>query len=475
MTFLLRNKTIFFLIIFIGIIFRFYNLNFDDLWYDEIITLWVASPEHTWKESFEIHNKIELNSFIYHFFLKFFFNIFEYNEHLGRYLSATFGSASLLIIPMLLKELKLNNIRNFFIFLFSFNIFLISFSQEARLYSILFFFSILSFTYFLKIFNKKKKISSHLVFILVTTIAVILHPFALIILFSYCLFLLLKYLYFAEIFKGLNYSIILIITISLLFYIFFLYNLEFTNSKHYWISHPDTKFYTNLFFSKYFGSRLMGGIFLLTLIFLISKEFKLFKSLNILSIFLITIFFSYFLPILFGYIFKPALLSRYIIFILVPIIVLTSSLINRIENKKLKTFFFILLFSSTLLNQFTEQTVKQFFNKRVIAKPQYEKASNFIAESKYKNYIIRVVDMKSDDESINAIKNYINIINKKNNYKIHFYSKEKAKTLKEPIWIFCDQTINPKNCSLDTKFENYKILKEINFNSINLKLVKSKI
>ena len=157
MTFLLRNKTIFFLIIFIGIIFRFYNLNFDDLWYDEIITLWVASPEHTWKESFEIHNKIELNSFIYHFFLKFFFNIFEYNEHLGRYLSATFGSASLLIIPMLLKELKLNNIRNFFIFLFSFNIFLISFSQEARLYSILFFFSILSFTYFLKIFNKKKK------------------------------------------------------------------------------------------------------------------------------------------------------------------------------------------------------------------------------------------------------------------------------------------------------------------------------
>ena len=83
--------------------------------------------------------------------------------------------------------------------------------------------------------------------------------------------------------------------------------------------------------------------------------------------------------------------------------------------------------------------------------------------------------MKSDDESINAIKNYINIINKKNNYKIHFYSKEKAKTLKEPIWIFCDQTINPKNCSLDTNFENYKILKEINFNSINLKLVKSKI
>ena len=107
-----------------------------------------------------------------------------------------------------------------------------------------------------------------------------------------------------------------------------------------------------------------------------------------------------------------------------PIIVLTSSLINRIENKKLKTFFFILLFSSTLLNQFTEQTVKQFFNKRVIAKPQYEKASNFIAESKYKNYIIRVVDMKSDDESINAIKNYINIINKKNNYKIHFYQGE---------------------------------------------------
>ena len=27
-----------------GVLFRLYNVSFDDLWYDEIISFWVANP-----------------------------------------------------------------------------------------------------------------------------------------------------------------------------------------------------------------------------------------------------------------------------------------------------------------------------------------------------------------------------------------------------------------------------------------------
>ena len=68
----LNKKFILTLIIFVGLILRFYSINFDDYWYDEIIGFWVASPEHSFSKSFEIHNRIELNTYTYHFFLKFF-------------------------------------------------------------------------------------------------------------------------------------------------------------------------------------------------------------------------------------------------------------------------------------------------------------------------------------------------------------------------------------------------------------------
>ena len=42
-------------VIFFGIIFRVYNINYDDLWIDEIITFWIANPDYTIIESFENH------------------------------------------------------------------------------------------------------------------------------------------------------------------------------------------------------------------------------------------------------------------------------------------------------------------------------------------------------------------------------------------------------------------------------------
>jgi uncharacterized membrane protein len=386
-------------------------------------------------------------------------------------LSAFFGIISILLSLKIAKLLNFNKIKNFLALLFALNIFLISYSQEGRVYSILFFFSFLSLIYFIKILKLNAKNKNFFLFSIFTLIAIYLHPFALIILFSYCFFLILKYLRFKKYFIKINFSLIIILIFSLLFYLYYFNSLDHTHSKNYWITNPDAGFYTNFFFSTFFGSRLMGLVFLLSLIILTINKKNLFKEIDIIIVFFIIIFLSYFLPIIFGYIYKPVLISRYIIFVLIPILVIIVFLISKIINKKIKNFLIIFLTLLTILNHFTEQTFKQFFNERVSSKPQYTNAVTHINDSGYHNYFIKVENMLSDIDSINAINNYIFFINKNSPNKLNSLSSEEKEKISKPFWHFCPQDINKKACQPIIK-RNYEVMSEKNFNNINLKLIR---
>ena len=78
--------------------------------------------------------------------------------------------------------------------------------------------------------------------------------------------------------------------------------------------------------------------------------------------------------------------------------------------------------------------------------------------------------MLSDKDTKNAINNYIDHLSKKIEIKINYVSLDKIS--EKPTWILCPTDINKKNCPLPDQARNFKILKEENFNSINLKLIK---
>ena len=44
-------KVAIFLAFLIGVLFRIYNLNYDYLWFDEIVTFWVSDPKISFKET----------------------------------------------------------------------------------------------------------------------------------------------------------------------------------------------------------------------------------------------------------------------------------------------------------------------------------------------------------------------------------------------------------------------------------------
>tara|TARA_B100001057_G_scaffold236034_1_gene236338 strand:+ start:167 stop:1591 length:1425 start_codon:yes stop_codon:yes gene_type:complete len=469
-----NKQIVLFLIIATGTLFRFYNVSFDDLWYDEIISFWVANPNFSFKESLIFHNQIETTSILYNIILKNYFKIFDYSVFSGRIFSAFWGVLSIFTIIYLDKKLNKNS--NSYLlssFLISLNIFLIGYSQELRNYTLLFFVTSLTLIFFIKLLENKKNYILLFFFSLIFLFNILLHPFGFLIFFSLSFYLFLELIFK----KKLSIPILSVFLVVFIFSAFYYYQLFYitTNSDadYYWfMENPSLKFYTNFHFSNYFGSRLVGGVFLIVFLYLIIKNFKKIMEINYYTLFFIIIVFSYLIPIVFGYLFKPMLLPRHTMFNLIPIILLLSNLIFNYENKKHKYFLIILLAFLTIGNHFTEQTIKQFYKERIPSKPEYSKAVNYIKNSETKNFIIKIENMKDNKASLNAIQNYIFHLNKD----LTPMQISNFKSGKQKFWYFCPLDINTKDCYLPKNIKDRSILlRQKQFNSIILNLVEINI
>ena len=216
----------------------------------------------------------------------------------------------------------------------------------------------------------------------------------------------------------------------------------------------------------------MGLAHLLILFYLIFKfRKKLFSDLEPTVTLVFIIFFSYFIPIIFGYLYQPILAPRYIIFVLIPIITLISYLTFELNEKKIKYFIIFIISFLNIGNLYTETTIQQFFKERPSHKPQYVSALKYIDRSEYKNFAINMSFTQEKNNHFNeAINNYFQqtIIKDKLNIKpINIEAVGKN----DYFWLICLTDLNKSTCDIlnNTKF---KVMDEITYNSINLKLIK---
>ena len=469
------NFLYFFALIFITIIFRLYNLNYDDFWIDEILSFYISDPGITLNEFYYRHKTLENSPFLFNFILRNYFKIFGYETLIARYLPSVLNCLSIFfLIFFYKKKLKGNSLVVLFTLL-AFNIYLIKYSQELRLYSWYLFIFIINIYYFYKLTNTKKTPSIKIVFLffLTSILLIFTHPFALIIIFSYLAFLVYRY-YLKKIFETKLFNLIIIINFfSIIFIIFFILN---TTHQPLWIDNIDWKFFTNFFFSKFFGSRLVGGIYLLIFIYLLFKNIKniIFES-NFEMFLLISIFFSYLIPIIYSYIFNPAVVDRYLIYLIFIIILLMIILIDKIESKKMKLFLCSILIIFTIGNFFTETTFKQFFKERSIHKPDLKSVLLKIDKSLDFNVTLNLEKTYLDKNEIsNAFENYLKNYSKIDNLKIEYFNYliKDQKDYSQKVWVICLNDLNGNDCELPPKFINFEKISESSFNSINVKLIK---
>ena len=147
----LLNKYIifFFLIFFFGVLLRVYNLNFEDYWFDEQASFWVADPSISLSETLERSKELDRGThLVFNLILKTFFYVLGYDPSIGRILPLIFGVLSIPALSYL--SFQINNNKSFLLtaIISSINFYLISYSQETRLYSLVFFVSILNIIFF---------------------------------------------------------------------------------------------------------------------------------------------------------------------------------------------------------------------------------------------------------------------------------------------------------------------------------------
>ena len=470
-----NHKYIFFLtllFVLIGILLRFYQLNFENYWWDEMLGFWVTDPNISLDQTFYRREITDQTSILFHILLKNYYKFFGYNSEIGRYIPFIFGSVSIPLLGILSYQIKKNNSYLLTILLASINIYLIQYSQETRYYSLVFLLSIINLIFYYKIlllnlegFNRTFVFIS---FILISVLSFSLNPFILIIFFSqiiYCLYLF----YFHKI---KNYLFFLSIPIILISYVILNYDylfLELVSKKNHFVPDLDWRFIYNFFFPRFFGSAIMGFLYLFFLFFLlINFRKKIFNISNNFLPLIFILFFSYLIPFLYGLFSTPILFDRYIIFVLIPIIILISTLIFEIKKKNTQNFLILLILLPTFINHFLEVKYKEN------TKPEFNILVNYLNESDTKNYTF-FVDNKVDVITLEIVENYVKSLKliKKNNYKL--FSINNLPNELDSIWVICYEPFTGLDCEpLSNESNNWTLVNNKKFHLLNAKLFKIK-
>ena len=388
---LLENRLIYFaLIILLAFFFGLYQINIENLWYDEIASFWVADPRLSFIETYSrILN--ENTPSAYYFVIKSFFSFFSYDPDLLRIINIPIYIISLGYFNLILTKISKNNLFIFFAsLLFVFNSFLISYTQEGRVFIFFCMMSLMLINQYM-LLNQSKKNTSYIklqylfMFLIIFTL---LNTF----IFS---FLILGSIVFYELFfkkNKTNYIILSFIFISIILFIMlnyqFLLNLVKFESA---IKQPNINFYYNFYFSQFFGSKLMGLIFLIFFLLASFNFIKIKKNNENIKILFIIIFFSYFVPIIYGFLFKPVLQDKYVIYLVPIIIVIISYTITHNLNLRAQNVIIIFL----ILLSFSNQVLKNI--KSDVNKPMFKSAiKKAIAIDKFKPIYVSFFDNKNN-------------------------------------------------------------------------------
>jgi len=442
----------------ITILLRLFHLNFEDYWFDEINSFWLSDPTISDKNTYiqRYLNPGQPDQITFYFFLKYFFKIFGYSDVIGRYFSFIFGCLSIPIIVYSSFKIKNNSSFLFLFFLLSINSYLIAYSQEVRVYSLLLFVSSINIFLFIKLIddiNQKSEWYLYLSFLISSILNISLHIFAFLILVSEIIFLL--YLYYIN--KSVQLKLIMAVFLSFFFALLFNYEVIFLKyNVNTWIPALESKFFLDFFFSRFFGSKIMGIIYLITLIYLLVKFrlFILYKNKKLLFLLILTIC-TYLIPIIYSLIVRPILIDRYIIFVLIPLFILLTHLIWNLKEKKIKYFFIFLLSFSTITNTFIELNFKK------AGKPQFTELLNRIDNKISKN----ITFSTNEDTEFIMLSNYF--LNKKTfqekNLEIVKFNQIKKIS---KVWVVCYSPLNTFDCS--NKFSTVKEFKSIKNKSFHL-------
>jgi uncharacterized membrane protein len=469
----LKQYSYILLIMVVAAFLRLYKLDFQSLWMDEIYTLNITDPHLSFKQLLDGVLLTEGFPYLYYIVLKVFYAVFGYSAFAARLLSAVGGIAGVYMIYLLGKEIYNKQVGLVASLLLAINIFHISYSQEARSYSIYFLCILIAF-YRLSIFIKNTNLKNAVWYGLSAALLINISFFAFVNIFSHALILLLFIIWSP---KKARFSLLkLSLLAAAIVIILFLPNYEILvrllNYPSFWVQATQADSYT-LMFKEFIGTSeitifILGSIFLYYIVNLFKEPHSrllpddIYNSPVLYSFIFLFFWFVTFFGVLFikSYLGTSLVLSRYFISV-VPVFMIVFSIgIYFIKNQLIKTAILSTLVFFIIADLFI---VRQYYSG--VNKTQYRETAAFIEKNNKDNAIVysrlkHMYDYYLDNDKVRTA-----LVEK--NLDDHINSMVQDSTLRKPFW-YADAISSPANISSTTQqyLQKYFTL-ENNFNGFD--------
>ena len=350
----IKSNYLILIVLIIASVLRLYHLEYQSVWLDEICSITEANPEVTWSDLEMTILASDPHPQLYFIFLKSMFLVFGYTIFVARIFSAIVGVLGVFAIYLLGKEIMNKNVGLISAFLLAINAFHLNYSQEVRMYALLFLFTVLSF-YRLVLFLKNSTYKNAVWYGIFTGLILFTQFFGLFVLISQLFILLIFFLklnrkdqlqfFYQSLLSGVIMILIFIPAINIF--------IETTKKKYAVFAPVSVDLIKQIFkdFADNSDTLILISIIIITFYFFFVIKNKLFKNKEeslIILILLSWICITLLLPIIRSYLVTPMISSRYFIVILAPLIILVALGIDKISKKKNKTRFISFIFESSL-------------------------------------------------------------------------------------------------------------------------------
>lgn len=378
-----KGSTIFFLALILTLAsgLRWFGLDFQSLWLDELYTMNMANPENNWADIYRLSFTHDPLSVLYFVLLNSFFKLAGYSALSAKLFSSIFGLSAVFMCFLLGKRLLSARVGLFAAFLMAINPFAITYSQEARVYTMYLFTAALAFYSLFNFINRPSN-KTALVYGLCVLLMLLSHFFGFFVLFSQ----ITIYSYFA--FRDRRASLLthlrlitLAASVCILGYLPFVpIFIMLTKSKGTWIDPPGADALMRLYLDFQGGSWLLFSMGLV-LILLLAILWRTAESVNESKqkrkdavIFLsLWISISFLVPFLLSIFHFPIFYKRYMISYLTPFLLLSAAGLAQVSNKWLRICALLAISIGTWYHLFPSQ---HFYTRPM--KSDFRGVSDFI-------------------------------------------------------------------------------------------------
>jgi len=388
---LFSSKMFLAFILLIAFILRFYNIDFQSLWLDEIYTMNMSDPSNSLMEVYRLSPINDPLSVLYFTLLNVFFKIFTFSSFLARLFSLIFGVLGIWVVYLLGKELRNVSTGIIASVLLTFNYFHICYSQEARVYTMFMAFTCLSFLFLIR-YLKKPGMRNAIYYGLSMLLMLHSHFYAWFTVFSHVIILLAVSFYMKKVTLKRFMALTLIsVTVVIIGYIPIIpIFIKLAKNTSTWIPPIANSAFFDMF-GGFFGSSylVVSMAFLFIMYFFISvfsersqpSESPAFESKGfVFSILGIWILCTFLLPYYNSFIKFPMLVDRYMIGMVPALILMMAVGLDLVVNQKLRYALVGLFVVISFLSMTVE---KPYYNRPY--KATFREATRFVIDNNASN------------------------------------------------------------------------------------------